>query len=105
MPTKDKLTQKKITKQDNYELNPNEIGARCKSLREKAHLTQEELAAHWGYSRVNVSNLEKGKVITLDALNFYRNFFNVSVDYLLYGIVIKSDVKAHILIRPLINDF
>ena len=53
-------------------------------LREANDLTQTELGKLVNTTKVSISNWEKGKeIILLNKLNFYSNYFNVSIDYIL----------------------
>ena len=52
-------------------------------LREERDLKQQELADVLGVKQVNISNWENTKeIIPLDKLNFYANYFKVSLDYI-----------------------
>lgn len=65
-------------------MNPND---RLKFIREHLGLTQKDIAIQLGIKRINVTNLESGKVkiSTLHALAIeYR--FNISADWLLKGV-------------------
>ena len=52
-------------------------------LREEKDLTQTNLAKLMNVKQVNISNWENTKeIIPLEKLNFYANYFNVSIDYI-----------------------
>ena len=52
-------------------------------LREEKDLTQINLAKLMNVKQVNISNWENTKeIIPLEKLNFYANYFNVSIDYI-----------------------
>ena len=64
------------------------IGARIKSAREKAGLTQEELAAATDLSPTHISVIERGiKSPKLETLINIANALNVSSDMLLQDVV------------------
>jgi len=68
-------------------------GDRIATLREEAHLTQQELADEIGIKRSALSHYEKSRrEPTYDVLQNIANFFHVTTDYLLE----KTDV-------PLVN--
>ena len=75
-------------------LNNEKIGERLTYLRESKDLTQEQLAADFNCSRVTISHYETGKhTISMDALTFYRNKFQVSADFILFGPEITDKEK------------
>ena len=60
------------------------LAERLKTLRQKANLTQEEIAKKIGVSRPAYSYLEKGvKTPTPDKLTKIAKFYGVTTDYLL----------------------
>jgi transcriptional regulator with XRE-family HTH domain len=62
------------------------IGDRIKELRQKANLTQAELADKMGFTSQTVSNWESGsREPDISALAKLSSLFNVSLDYLLLG--------------------
>ena len=62
------------------------IGDRIKELRQKANLTQAELAEKMGFTSQTVSNWESGtREPDISALATLSQIFNVSLDYLLLG--------------------
>ena len=66
-------------------------------LREDNDLKQIELASVMGIKQVNISNWERNKeVIPLDKLNFYANYFNVSMDYIVKLSNIKNNNSNNI---------
>ena len=53
-------------------------------LIESNDLTQSEMGKLVNTTKVSICNWEKGKeIIPLNKLNFYSNYFNVSMDYIL----------------------
>ncbi|WP_064590661.1 helix-turn-helix domain-containing protein [Streptobacillus moniliformis] len=69
-----------------------EVGKRLKDLREKRNLTGEELSTEINnkfnakFSRSSISRWESGtKNISKENLNYYANFFNVTMDWLING--------------------
>ena len=62
------------------------VGDRIKELRQKAKLTQPELADKMGFTSQTVSNWESGsREPDISALAQLSSLFNVSLDYLLLG--------------------
>lgn len=62
------------------------IGDRIKELRQKANLTQAQLAEKLGFTSQTVSNWESGtREPDISALAQLSSLFNVSLDYLLLG--------------------
>ena len=62
------------------------VGDRIKELRQKANLTQAELADKMGFTSQTVSNWESGsREPDIAALAKLSSLFNVSLDYLLLG--------------------
>lgn len=60
------------------------FASRLRALREKAGLSQEQLAAELGFSQNQITRWETGKwTPQADALVVVAKVFNVSVDYLL----------------------
>ena len=67
------------------------IGARIKTARERAGLTQEDLAARVGMSPSHMSIVERGvKVPRMDTVVKLANELDVSADYLLQDSVAQS---------------
>ncbi|MBR4981238.1 MAG: helix-turn-helix transcriptional regulator [Lachnospiraceae bacterium] len=64
---------------------PDAIGERIKILREKNHNTQNDLAEILSCKQNNISQMEKGKSLTIDNLIAIANYYNVSLDYLCKG--------------------
>lgn len=57
---------------------------RLKEIREDKDITQEKIAKILNMSRAHYANIENNvKIITLDKLNKYINYFDVSFDYVL----------------------
>ena len=66
--------------------NPNKVGERIKELRKKYRLTQEKLAEELNISPVSMCRIEKGsKGASIDLLVEISNYFNTSLDYLIFG--------------------
>ena len=66
--------------------NVEEVGARLKGLREDKRMSQYELAEAIGISRESIARYETGKRgITVEVLDIYSDYFNVSVEYIMYG--------------------
>lgn len=62
-------------------------GERIRMMRRKMKMTQEELAEGLGVSREFVCKIERGaKGCSVDTLGHIADFFDVSVDYLAYGL-------------------
>ena len=62
------------------------IGSKIKEARERAHLTQEELAEHLYVSRAAISKWESGRGYpNIDSLKEISRFFSVTIDDLLSG--------------------
>ena len=60
-----------------------DIGQRIKSFRQKANISQEELAEKVGISRISMSNYERGERIpAVDVFACIANALNVSMDEL-----------------------
>ncbi len=70
------------------------IAERIKILREQKHITQSELAKHFGITRSSVNAWEMGiSVPSTQYLVLLAEFFGVSADYLL-GINATSTVNV-----------
>ena len=66
--------------------NPIEVGKRIRELRRKRNLTQEEMAERLNISPVSMCRIEKGsKGASIDLLVEIANYFNTSMDYLIFG--------------------
>ena len=79
--------------------NPNKVGERIKELRKKCRLTQEKLAEELNISPVSMCRIEKGsKGASIDLLVEISNYFNTSMDYLIFG---KELPKLEILLDGL----
>lgn len=60
------------------------LGERLRSLREKAGLTQKELASHLNVPNQNISNYERGfRQPDYETLQKLADYYDVSTDYLL----------------------
>lgn len=82
--------------------NVEEIGLRLSELREEKNMTQSELAFELGISRESITRYETGKrSINSDVLNAYAKFFDVSADYIMYGVGKK--MKMHGEYQDLMN--
>lgn len=70
--------------------NIEKVGKRLRALREEKNITQEELGRILGTSHVTIGRYENGERIPkLDILIDLANYFDVSLDYLLF----RSDKK------------
>lgn len=70
-----------------------DIGYRIMRLRESYGYTREELAEKIGISWQHLANIEKGRRgIPLPLLLRFREQFNVSADYLIYGVERENDI-------------
>lgn len=79
--------------QEKKEINI-EIGARIKSGREKAGLTQDRFSELIGMGPKSVSALERGTVgISLSTLKKICKILSVSSDAILFGPTAKNDVS------------
>ena len=88
-------------REDFIMFNVGEIGARLKGLREEKGMSQYELSVDMGITRESIAKYETGKRVTLDAIDTYSDYFNVNVDYILYGSGQKrnEDWKANKLLK------
>jgi len=69
-------------------------------LRESQNLTQEQMAKILNVTRAAISQWENNKeIISLDKLNAYANYFNVSMDY----IVGFTNIKQYAIINAELN--
>ena len=66
-------------------LNTDEIRARLRKLREDRHLTRDKLAEELGVDGQSIKGVETGRTLPVDMLDIYREYFGVSVEYMLYG--------------------
>lgn len=65
--------------------NIEKVGKRLRTLREEKNITQEELGKILGTSHVTIGRYENGERIPkLDILIDLANYFDVSLDYLLF---------------------
>jgi len=72
------------------------LGERIASLRKKRNLSQYDLAERLGFSRGKLANYEQGsRQPDYDTLKSIADFFDVSVEYLLYG-EIKQNSEANL---------
>lgn len=77
--------------------NVEEVGARLKGLREDKGMSQYELADAIGISRESIARYETGKRgITVEVLDIYSNYFNVSVEYIMYGTDEKRTINREL---------
>lgn len=70
-----------------YDYNAKKVGNRIKELRGKKEWSQNEFAEKLGYTRQNISHIERGEVknISVDFLVKCSELFKVSIDYIIYG--------------------
>lgn len=77
-----------------------ECGKRIHQLRKRSGYTQEELAGKLNMDRSVLSRIEAGKyACTVDFLTQVSNFFDISLDYLVFGSIQKKNtaqLKANI---------
>ena len=72
-----------------------DIGNKIKQLRQKANLTQEQLADKMDVSIQMVSNLERGnKSIRIENLIKLSEILNISTDYILMGKETTGDMQV-----------
>ena len=77
--------------------NVAEVGARLKGLREDKGMSQYELADAIGISRESIARYETGKRgITVEVLDIYSDYFNVSVEYIMYGTDEKRTINREL---------
>lgn len=61
----------------------NDIGQRMKGLREKARLSQAEIAKLCGTNQTTIARMEKGKTApSIKILVWWADYFDVSLDFL-----------------------
>lgn len=73
---------------------PNSLGPRLRNLRCDRGLTQEDLAAKSGLSRVHISNIERGAALPgRNALDAITATFGVTMEYLLTGADLSVQVE------------
>ena len=79
-------------------INEEEIGKRIKDIRVKNNLTQATFAESLNISRQVISKVENGNGgVSLDLLDAIVSKYNVSLDYLIYGMecyYIKLDKRS-----------
>lgn len=69
-----------------------EIGANIHAAREKAGYTQEKLSELLGVSPNHMSAIERGvSAVSLESLRKICRLFNVSADYIVFGVHESSD--------------
>lgn len=74
-----------------------ETGIRIKTLRKARKYTQAELSEIIGCSESNLQKIERGKSSgSLELLCVISEFFNVSLDYLINGVVWDSNDKVEL---------
>ncbi|OGC25502.1 repressor protein [candidate division WOR-1 bacterium RIFOXYB2_FULL_42_35] len=75
-----------------HKINPKELAARLKALREKAGLSQEEISSRLDISRTSISQIENNErgVSSLE-LAAFSEVFKVSTDYIL-GLAAEPEV-------------
>lgn len=72
-------------KEDNINNTNSEIGNNLKSIRESRNMSTEEIATEFNVSVEDVLNYENGiKEIPIEYLKMFANYFNVTVDELIY---------------------
>lgn len=67
-------------------INNEEVGRRMKEIREAHNLTQEQMAEKLKVTTNAVRDYEKGNYgVSKDVMLRLKQYFNVSIDYLLFG--------------------
>ena len=61
------------------------IGETIKALRKRSHLTQSDLAEAIGYSVRNIRRIETDGTASIDVVNIFASYFNVSAMDILNG--------------------
>ena len=61
------------------------IGQSIKALRQKNHLTQSDLAEQIGYSTRNIRRIETNGTASIDTVNTFARYFDVSAMDILEG--------------------
>ena len=73
---------------------------RLKEIREEKGLTQKDVAKFLGINQVQYSRYETGvRIIPVDKLEKLADFYNTSVDYLLYRTDIREKYKESVLAK------
>lgn len=73
------------------------VGKRIQKLRREKGLTQEQLAECLNISTVHLAKIEAGKRgCSMDILIDFSAFFGTSLDYLVHGKVLDSEVRARL---------
>ena len=91
---------------DKYSLNLTEIGKRIKELRLSLNVSQEKLGEAIGVTDNHISKIESGNTsVSLNVFIKLCKYFNVSMDYLLFGAVDKTKTKNDVIIQTLLNSF
>lgn len=68
------------------QLVPKDIENRLYQLRSEKNLSLQALASEFNCSKIAIWNLEQGEnKLTLNMLHKYKKYFNVSLEYILYG--------------------
>ena len=71
-----------------------EIGGRLKDLRKSKNLSQEELSEEFGCKRETILHNEKGRtILSVERLNQYVKYFDVTADFILYGKKKEDDLE------------
>lgn len=79
----------KKSKQRKCDKSMDEIGLKLKSLRKAKHLSQQEVADNFGWSRTTVSNFEIGRRRpSLDVLQALAAYYGVGLEY--FGVATTS---------------
>ena len=69
------------------------IGQTIKALRQRSHLTQSDLADDIGYSVRNIRRIETDGTASLDVVNTFASYFNVSAMDILKGCLLFYFLK------------
>ena len=72
------------------------IGQTIKALRKRNHLTQSGLADDIGYSVRNIRRIETDGTASIDIVNIFAEYFNVSAIDILQGCFLFAKIKKGI---------
>lgn len=71
----------------------NESGKRLANMRKRLGKTQEQVAEDLGIAVGSLSKIERGeRGCSIDMLDLFKTYYDVSADEILYGCEIKKDV-------------
>lgn len=81
------------------------IGKSIKALRLAAHLTQDVLADDIGYSTRNLRRIETDGTTSIDVINTFADYFNVSAIDILNGCFLFIKIHICALLIARINSY